>query len=147
MRLIPNTRQVSSLRFFSFGPDGRGRTYDDFTAAYFTSASYEQRERKQVQRVVAAPTYISSSSGTVEGRVLDPAGAAIAGANITVTDQNGVERVAIANEEGLFRVSRLEAGFYTIRSSSQASRQHSLKTSKCSSQGQRHHGYRELGAS
>ncbi|MGB7921899.1 MAG: MG2 domain-containing protein [Pyrinomonadaceae bacterium] len=113
--LIPNTRQVSTVRFFSYGPDGRVGTHDDFTAAAFTSDSYRQMERNQTQRYAPAPVALPGNMGMVNGRVLDPAGAAIPGASIIITNKSGESRETISNEEGFFEVSNLEAGLYTMR--------------------------------
>jgi hypothetical protein len=112
---ITNTRKVSSLRFFSLGPDGRGNTRDDFTIANFTSENYEQAEQNQVQRFAPAPVSLPWRMGMINGRVLDPAGASIPGSTITVTNQKGMERNAISNEDGFFEVTNLEAGLYTVR--------------------------------
>src|SRR5262245_22204110 len=54
------------------------------------------------------------TKGTINGRVLDPSGAAIANAKVTVSGQTG-DRVVNANAEGEFDVPNLIPGSYTVK--------------------------------
>jgi outer membrane receptor protein involved in Fe transport len=55
-------------------------------------------------------------NGTISGNVVDQQGAAIAGATVTVKNtQTGLERSAVANENGYFRVTGLPVATYTVR--------------------------------
>ncbi|HEX8651084.1 MAG TPA: ankyrin repeat domain-containing protein [Pyrinomonadaceae bacterium] len=59
---------------------------------------------------------LKSQGSTIKGLILDPAGAAIAGAKVTLTnEQTGIEQTATTNEEGEFRFQMLEAGSYTLK--------------------------------
>jgi hypothetical protein len=113
-KVVPNTRQVSSLKLLSSGPDGRRGTYDDFLAAAFLSTNYEQGERNQKQQFSASDSY-SGETGSVIGRALDPSGAAVAGARVTITDINSAEMVILTNDEGDFHALNLAPGLYTVR--------------------------------
>ncbi|HKR02754.1 MAG TPA: TonB-dependent receptor [Pyrinomonadaceae bacterium] len=55
---------------------------------------------------------------TISGRVTDPNGAIVPGANVTaVLVKTGVERSVVANDDGRYRIIELEPGEYTIRAS------------------------------
>ena len=55
------------------------------------------------------------STGTLQGSVQDPSGAAIHGANVTVTNaETGVVTTAHSNHAGLFTVPNLQAGTYRV---------------------------------
>ncbi|HEY0728831.1 MAG TPA: carboxypeptidase-like regulatory domain-containing protein, partial [Pyrinomonadaceae bacterium] len=60
-------------------------------------------------------TNAQSTTGRLVGTVLDPNGAAVPGANITVTD-NATQRARSveSNDQGLFSVPQLEFGTYTV---------------------------------
>jgi hypothetical protein len=56
---------------------------------------------------------VTSTTGGIDGRVLDPAGAAVPGAKVTITGPRGSTEV-IANEEGFFQVRNLNPGNYSV---------------------------------
>jgi hypothetical protein len=57
----------------------------------------------------------AGAGGSATGRVLDPNGAAIAGASVTLRNEaTGQEYSASANSEGVFSASGLAAGSYTV---------------------------------
>src|SRR5438552_517824 len=52
---------------------------------------------------------------TIQGTVLDPAGGVVAGAKITVLNQDtGATRESTASAEGFYRVAELPPGKYTV---------------------------------
>ena len=54
--------------------------------------------------------------GNISGQVVDETGAAVPGATITVTNvSTGAKREATTNEEGLYRISGLPVGLYSVR--------------------------------
>ncbi|HLL73278.1 MAG TPA: TonB-dependent receptor [Pyrinomonadaceae bacterium] len=56
-----------------------------------------------------------ATSGNIEGRVLDPNGAAVPGVTVTATNQQtGFEKTATSDEEGNYRVILLPPGTYRI---------------------------------
>src|SRR5918997_421099 len=56
-----------------------------------------------------------ATSGNIEGRVLDPNGAAVPGVTVTATNQQtGFENTAISDEEGNYRLILLPPGTYKI---------------------------------
>ena len=56
------------------------------------------------------------TTGSLSGTVSDPAGAVIAGAKVTVRNQDtGQVTSLVANEVGLFKASYLTPGKYTVR--------------------------------
>jgi iron complex outermembrane receptor protein len=65
--------------------------------------------------LVAAQAFAQSSDGRVAGVVRDSSGAAIPGANITVTnDQTGATQSAVTGPDGSYSVTGLAAGDYTV---------------------------------
>jgi outer membrane receptor protein involved in Fe transport len=56
----------------------------------------------------------TTTTGSIEGTVTDPTGAAVAGVTVTVTRQGGRSATATTNDEGFFRVPALEPGQYTV---------------------------------
>jgi outer membrane receptor protein involved in Fe transport len=64
----------------------------------------------------AALAQSQATTGNIEGRVLDPQGAAVAGVQITATNQGtGLEKSATADGEGNYRLTFLPPGSYTVR--------------------------------
>jgi len=58
---------------------------------------------------------VSGANGTINGRVRDPNGAAVAGASVTVTnDSTGQSFTAMTNDEGVFRTGQLAQGSYSV---------------------------------
>ena len=56
----------------------------------------------------------TSTTGSIEGTVTDPTGAAVPGVTVTATRQGGRSTTATTNDEGFFRMLALEPGMYTI---------------------------------
>lgn len=57
-----------------------------------------------------------ATTGNIEGRVVDPNGAAVPGANVTATNQEtGFEKTATSDSEGNYRVIQLPPGPYTVK--------------------------------
>ncbi|HEX2522577.1 MAG TPA: carboxypeptidase-like regulatory domain-containing protein, partial [Terriglobia bacterium] len=61
-------------------------------------------------------TFHAQSTATLQGRVVDPAGAVVPGANIVARHQaTGEERTARSDNEGIYQVSALPIGIYRVR--------------------------------
>jgi outer membrane receptor protein involved in Fe transport len=56
----------------------------------------------------------TTTTGSIEGTVTDPTGAAVAGVTVTATRQGGRTTTATTNDEGFFRIPALEPGQYTV---------------------------------
>src|SRR5215208_5428985 len=56
----------------------------------------------------------TTTTGSIEGTVTDPTGAAVPGITVTATRQGGRTTTATTNEEGFFRISQLEPGTYVV---------------------------------
>jgi outer membrane receptor protein involved in Fe transport len=64
----------------------------------------------------SAAAQSQANSGNIEGRVLDPNGAAVPNASVTATNQQtGFEKTATGNDEGTFSIILLPPGVYTVR--------------------------------
>ena len=66
--------------------------------------------------LMATQTFVfGQTTGSVSGTVTDPNGAVVAGANITVKNNGtGVERSSVTKEDGVFNVTTLPPGMYTV---------------------------------
>jgi outer membrane receptor protein involved in Fe transport len=67
--------------------------------------------------ILAAPamTRAQLTRGAISGTVRDQAGAVIPGATVKVTNpQTNVEREAVTNEEGFYRIGAVEPGVYSV---------------------------------
>jgi hypothetical protein len=62
------------------------------------------------------PTYTQQSSLTLNGQVRDEFGASIVGATVIIT-KDGTEKTATTNGEGVYTISGLAPGQYTLRAS------------------------------
>src|SRR5688500_8504678 len=56
----------------------------------------------------------TTTTGSIEGVVTDSTGAAVPGVTVTATRQGGRSTSATTNEEGIFRLSNIEPGMYTL---------------------------------
>lgn len=64
--------------------------------------------------------FSQTPTGELTGSVLDPGGAGIAGARITVTNNaTNTGRTTVSNEVGLYNVPALQPGVYSVRAESQ----------------------------
>lgn len=60
-----------------------------------------------------------AATGTLQGRVLDPSGAVIPQAQVTVTSSSGTHASAVADATGSYQVHGLAAGAYTVNASTE----------------------------
>jgi outer membrane receptor protein involved in Fe transport len=56
----------------------------------------------------------TTTTGSIEGTVVDVNGAAVPGVTITATRQGGRSASATSNDQGIFRISNIEPGQYTV---------------------------------
>lgn len=65
---------------------------------------------------IPASAQSQATSGNIEGRVLDPNGAAVPNAAVTATnDATGLEKTTNTNDEGNYRIILLPPGNYTVK--------------------------------
>ena len=65
-----------------------------------------------------SPAFGQQTLGTLNGTIADTSGAAIPGAEVSVTDSDiGVSRKAMTQSNGTFQIFNLPIGFYTVRAS------------------------------
>jgi hypothetical protein len=65
----------------------------------------------------ASSAFAQQSKGTLKGQVLDELGGAIVGATVVAVDAAGVEKTATTNDQGIYTLSGLVPGKYTVRAS------------------------------
>jgi hypothetical protein len=58
--------------------------------------------------------FAQSDLGTILGYVKDPSGGTIVGAKVTIQNKSGVERQATTNDSGLYTITNVPAGLYTV---------------------------------
>ncbi|HLG16472.1 MAG TPA: carboxypeptidase regulatory-like domain-containing protein [Blastocatellia bacterium] len=65
--------------------------------------------------IVCGVVNAQTTTATLEGRVVDSSGAAVAGANVTaVNASTGISRSAVASDSGEYRIPLLPVGDYTV---------------------------------
>jgi hypothetical protein len=64
--------------------------------------------------LMAAGALAQSTTGTIQGTVLDPSGALIPRAEVTITNSNGFSRKLKSGAAGSFEVPHLAPGSYSI---------------------------------
>ncbi len=70
-----------------------------------------------VALTVSVPALAQQTTGNISGRVRDAQGAAVPGATITATNsQTGFTRTDVSDSEGVYRLSALPVGIYTVSS-------------------------------
>src|ERR1051325_7872232 len=67
--------------------------------------------------VAAALVAAQHTRGTLRGLITDELGAAIVGANVTLTDASGVQKKTATNGEGVYNFAGLTPGKYTLQAS------------------------------
>src|ERR1043166_8815707 len=66
--------------------------------------------------ILAAALHAQTSRGTITGTVLDPAGAAIPGAQIGLTSvETGIRLSTKSNGRGVYRFDAVDLGLYELR--------------------------------
>src|SRR6266496_1396851 len=66
--------------------------------------------------LLSSPVVAQTVTGTISGSVTDPNGAVVAGANVTlINDQTNDKRDQATNESGRFNFASLQPGGYTLR--------------------------------
>lgn len=66
--------------------------------------------------VFSAPVMAQATTGTLKGTVVDPNGAAVAGATVTAKSEGtGIEQSTTATSDGLFTITNLPPGKYTVK--------------------------------
>jgi len=63
---------------------------------------------------LAAAAFAQTPNGAIRGTVLDPSGALIPGAQITITSESGFSRTLQSNGTGAFEVPQLAPGSYSV---------------------------------
>jgi len=56
----------------------------------------------------------TTTTGAIEGTVLDPNGAAVPGVTVTATRQGGRSMTATTNDSGVYRIVNIEPGRYSV---------------------------------
>ncbi|HWX40433.1 MAG TPA: carboxypeptidase-like regulatory domain-containing protein, partial [Blastocatellia bacterium] len=73
-------------------------------------------------------TALAQSSGTIQGAVTDPSGAAVAGAKVVVRNEaTGEERTTQTDSDGAYQVAALPVGTYQIQVQAQGFQTHMAK--------------------
>jgi len=78
-------------------------------------SSKDKKSCQQQVTITKTTTDSTDEIGTLSGTIVDPLGASIAGATITVTDPKSKQSIeSRSDDKGDFRISRLSPGAYTI---------------------------------
>jgi outer membrane receptor protein involved in Fe transport len=77
---------------------------------------------------VTAFAQSQATTGNIEGRIVDPNGAAVPGSTVTaINQQTGLEKTATSDSEGNYRIILLPPGTYTVKATGQGFSQAELR--------------------
>src|SRR5258708_34485493 len=69
-----------------------------------------------VATLLSSPVVAQTVTGTISGTVTDPNGALVAGATVTmINDQTNEKRDQVTNDSGRFNFASVQPGVYTLR--------------------------------
>jgi hypothetical protein len=114
--IIPVTQQINWVYIRSAGEDRVVGTSDDFDLAMFSRAVVEQSSQDKAPVPIKDQTILSGANGAISGIVTDPSGAVVGGADVSaknnVTEQTFTAK---ADNEGVYLLRNLPAGFYSVQ--------------------------------
>lgn len=112
----PVTTVVLRVTFRSNGKDAKEGTEDDFEVATFATTKSTQSASDPQPRPAQVLTTFTGSTGAITGRVTDPNGAVVGGAEVIARNTRSTESyVARTDSEGLYLLRNLIPGIYEIR--------------------------------
>lgn len=79
-----------------------------------TSVTLNQTTHAEATPNQQPAAQIGSGSAAIVGTVLDPQGAVVPGAKVTITDAAGAIRKTETNDEGVYRIENLPGGSFTL---------------------------------
>src|SRR5579863_5833741 len=83
-----------------------------FSSATFAATAVSSSARPNAQS--AAQTAAQVGTGTIRGQVTDPSAAAVVGASIIATAEDGTSLAATTNRDGVFELKGVAPGKYTV---------------------------------
>ncbi|HMX25178.1 MAG TPA: MG2 domain-containing protein, partial [Blastocatellia bacterium] len=108
--------RINYIFFYSCGADGKQYTGDDFALLEFLRFAVEENANAQMPKTSPGNVPLAGGSGAMKGTVADPQGAVVAGATLTLTNQNSREQREVrSNNEGIFSFYSLPSGLYDLR--------------------------------
>lgn len=114
----PVTQEVISFTIRSVGEDGKEGTWRDFTLTQVIHVLSERSKDDEKPIVKNASFTISpgnANTGSIDGTITDPTGAAIPGATVTATnDATGQTNSVTSSASGRYLIVGLSAGKYTL---------------------------------
>ncbi len=115
---------IHEVTLRSAGPDSRAGTPDDFTLAFYTDGAAARPAAPDASPTpfadaaptpFAQPVSFSGGTGAIKGSVTDVQGAAVAGVTVTARhNYASLEFKTVTNEEGIYILSNLPSGVYTL---------------------------------
>ncbi|MDX2032573.1 MAG: MG2 domain-containing protein [Blastocatellia bacterium] len=115
-QMKPVTQRINFILLRSSGADGRPESPDDFTLAEFSRVYSERTGQDSAAKPLAGGTIQTGDAGALSGVVIDPTGAAIAGASVRATNlATGQTHQVRTEEAGDFLIRNLSAGRYEVR--------------------------------
>ena len=113
----PVTRTVKGFNLMSDGPDRTPETPDDFVVGKFVSpfGGESGNPAAALNTPQKLPPFYSGNSGAVRVQVMDPTGAVITNAKVTLTNQaTGIAYDGTSNDQGVCLLSNLPPAIYRV---------------------------------
>jgi hypothetical protein len=125
--IVPKAQQINWVQIRTAGEDGLEGTSDDFDVASFSRGVLEQSSKDKTPVQTGNAAVLQGSSGAISGTVTDPAGGAVAGAEISAKNSaTAANFTANSGENGDYLLRNLPAGFYVVQFSAKGFRSYSI---------------------
>jgi hypothetical protein len=113
--VTPVTQQTIQFSIRSAGRDGVKGTWDDIWLGRYLYVLSEQRRDDPKPVPVVQPIVYTDSEGSIAGKVVDPAGAIVAGASVTAKNEtSAVSRTVKSGDNGDYLIAALPPGNYSV---------------------------------
>jgi hypothetical protein len=112
-KVTPVTQKLAYIEVESDGP--KGEQPAPFVVAEFSRvmAEYDAKSTTALPALKQPP--VANGHGTLRGTVLDPTGAVIAGAKVTLTSERDIAYTTTTESQGSYEFTRLPTGLYQLR--------------------------------
>jgi hypothetical protein len=114
--VTPVTQHINWLYIRSAGEDGVEGTSDDFDIATFSRAVVKQDSQSKVRVPITGQTVMLGGTGVISGRVFDPSGAVIVGAEVSAKNNRTADIfTGKTDDDGIYILRGVLTGIYVVQ--------------------------------